>query len=174
MKKKWQDPQMRARWRQFIASLQPTSDPKSVGLMEQMRLVSHSLYLVGESSVTAVGLSYAKYRLLLGLLYAEEIEERAELNPSEISERQGTSRNTISSLIRDLEADGLIERHLDQKDRRKFNICLTTKGRDLVRQHASQHMQTISACFNTLTPTEQETLSQLLTKVGEQASQYFT
>lgn len=174
MKKEWQDPQKRERWRQFIISLQPTSDPKSVGLMEQMRLVSHALYQIGESSVTAVGLSYAKYRLLLGLLYAEEVEDRSELNPSEISQRQGTSRNTISSLIRDLEDDGLIARHLDQNDRRKFNICLTEKGRDLVRQHASQHMQTISACFHTLTPTEQETLSQLLTKVGEQAGQYFT
>jgi MarR family transcriptional regulator for hemolysin len=100
------------------------------------------------------------------LFFAENMGERGELNPSEISERQGVSRNTISSLIRNLEDDGLIARRLDQQDRRKFNISLTEDGRSLVSQYAREHLGHISLCFSGLTGVEQETLSQLLTKIS--------
>ena len=102
----------------------------------------------------------------MSLMFCREAEGRNGLTPSEISERQGTSRNTISALIRDLEADGLIERHLDKRDRRKFNIRLTEAGYTRVRDHASKHLWIISACFNQLSPKEQETLSHLLNKLG--------
>ncbi|NIS39166.1 MarR family transcriptional regulator, partial [Candidatus Saccharibacteria bacterium] len=101
--------------------------------MDSMRHVAHGLRQVGENSLAAADMSYARYRLLLGLFFSAEIEGREGLNPSEISERQGTSRNTISSLIRDLEDEGLIERLLDQDDRRKFIIRLTPSGRDVIQ-----------------------------------------
>jgi DNA-binding MarR family transcriptional regulator len=91
------------------------------------------------------------------------------LNPSEISERHGVSRNTVSALIRTLEEDGLVARSLDPDDRRKFNITLTENGRSLVTGHARQHFQTISQCFGTLSSEEQETLRQLLNKLNTQA-----
>ncbi|VAW30515.1 hypothetical protein MNBD_CHLOROFLEXI01-1092, partial [hydrothermal vent metagenome] len=90
------------------------------------------------------------------------------LNPSEISERQGTSRNTISALIRSLEGQGFIERHLDHNDRRKFNICLTPAGRKKVSDHASRHVDVVGKCFSTLTSEEQNQLSQLLAKLSQQ------
>jgi DNA-binding MarR family transcriptional regulator len=95
------------------------------------------------------------------------MEGRDELNPSEISERQGTSRNTVSALIRNLEDEGLVERDLDKEDRRKFNIRLTEAGRALVSEHASKHMRIIAGCFSTLNGDEQEALSQILNKLGE-------
>jgi DNA-binding MarR family transcriptional regulator len=77
--------------------------------MDQFRQVSHSILRIGEISLADAGLSFTKYRILISLMISEEIEERSDLNPSEISFRQGTSRNTISSLIRDLENEELIE-----------------------------------------------------------------
>ncbi|MCZ7669864.1 MAG: MarR family winged helix-turn-helix transcriptional regulator [Chloroflexi bacterium] len=103
------------------------------------------------------------------LLFAEQIGGRQDLNPSEISERQGTSRNTVSALIRNLEEEGLVERSLDPDDRRKFNIRLTENGRSLVTNHARQHFQTIGHCFTILSSDEQTTLSQLLNKLNTQA-----
>jgi DNA-binding MarR family transcriptional regulator len=158
------------KWRVFLRELTPEIDTQSMRLMEQMRLVAHTLGQIGETSVDAAGLSYAKYRLLMGLLFSEQAEGRPELNPSEISERQGTSRNTISALIRDLEDEGLIVRTLDLDDRRRFNIRLTENGRSLVRDHASRHLQMISQCFSSLTPEEQRQLSDLLAKIGESAA----
>lgn len=159
--------QKREKWVNLIQSLNPDIDPRAIRLMDEMRRVSHSLYQIGESSLAASGLSYAQYRILMSLFFCERMEGRAELNPSEISERQGTSRNTISALIRNLEEEGLIERDLDKEDRRKFNIRLTEAGRDLVGEHASKHMRIIAGCFSTLNGDEQEALSQILNKLGE-------
>lgn len=156
----------REKWVSFVESLNPEIDPITVRLMEKMRMVSHIFYQIGESSLTAAGLSYAKYRILMNLMFCEEMEGRDELNPSEISERQGTSRNTISALIRDLEEEGLVERRLDQNDRRKFNIRLSEAGRELVRTHASRHLHMVGQCFGVLNTEEQETLNQMLTKLG--------
>jgi DNA-binding MarR family transcriptional regulator len=157
------------KWRNFLRELTPEIDAQSMRLMEQMRLVAHTLAQIGETSVDEAGLSYAKYRLLLGLLYSAEAEGRPELNPSEISERQGTSRNTISALIRDLEEEGLIARTLDPDDRRRFNIRLTENGRSLVRSHASRHLYMVSQCFSSLTAQEERQLSDLLAKIGDSA-----
>lgn len=160
------DTQKREKWLNLIQSLNPDIDPRAIRLMDEMRMVSHSLYQIGESSLIATGLSYAQYRILMSLFFCEQIEGRSELNPSEISERQGTSRNTISALIRNLEDQGLIERHLDKEDRRKFNIRLTEAGRSLVSEHASRHMRIIAGCFRSLTGDEQDRLSQLLAKLS--------
>jgi DNA-binding MarR family transcriptional regulator len=141
-------------------------DPRAVRLMDEMRMIAHTLYQVGELSVTTTGLSYAKYRLLVGLYFYEQLEGRCEMNPSQISEQQGTSRNTISALIRDLEDDGLLQRSLDQNDRRKFNIALTSEGRRLVHDHVSNHFRAIAGCFSVLDADEQETFSQLLAKLS--------
>jgi MarR family transcriptional regulator, negative regulator of the multidrug operon emrRAB len=160
------DTQKRANWLAFLESLSPDTDAQTIRLMAQMRMVAHALYQISEASLAAAGLSYAQYRLLLSLLYVEQDEVNCSLNPSEISERLGTSRNTISSLIRNLEEEGLIARHLDQRDRRKFLICLTEAGRARVREHAGRHFKTVSRCFYELSHAEQESLSALLEKLG--------
>jgi DNA-binding MarR family transcriptional regulator len=163
----WLDNQQRReKWMAFVRTLNPDIDPRAVRLMENMFSVSRLIHHRGESGLNEVGMSLAQYRILMHLFFAENMGERSELNPSEISERQGVSRNTISSLIRSLEDDGLITRSLDQQDRRKFNISLTDNGRSLVSQYARGHLSRVSQCFGGLTETEQETLSQLLTKIS--------
>jgi DNA-binding MarR family transcriptional regulator len=163
----WLDNQQhREKWMAFVHTLNPDIDPQAVRLMDNMFSVSRLIHHVGESGLNETGMSLAQYRILMHLFFAENMGERGELNPSEISERQGVSRNTISSLIRNLEDDGLIARRLDQQDRRKFNISLTEDGRSLVSQYAREHLGHISLCFSGLTGVEQETLSQLLTKIS--------
>jgi DNA-binding MarR family transcriptional regulator len=98
------------------------------------------------------------------------MDDCGELNPSEISNRQGVSRNTMSSFIRNLEEEGFVERRLDPHDRRRFNISLTDTGRALVSEHARHHLETIGQCFRVLKTEEQEMLHQLLTKVRERAT----
>ena len=165
----WLDNQeRRARWMAFIQSLSPEIDPQTIRLMDELRAASRSIYQIGESSVDESGRSFAQYRILMHLFFAEQMGDRDNLNPSEISERHGVSRNTVSALIRTLEEDGLIIRTLDPHDRRKCNIGLTDNGRELVRDHARQHFQTIGRCFTNLSPTERDTLSQLLAKLNTQ------
>lgn len=157
----------RKKFKVVIRRMNPDIEPETMDLMDSMRHVSHALRQIGESSLAASGMSYARYRLLLGLFFSAEVEGREGLNPSEISERQGTSRNTISSLIRELEDEGLIERRLNQQDRRKFNISLTPAGRAVVQDHSSKHMRMVAQCFESLTAEEKHRLRKILTKLGE-------
>jgi len=161
-----QDEQKREKWIEFVQSLSPDIDPQAVRLMDEVGFVSRAIHHVGGQSLDEAGLSFAQYRVLMHLFFAEQMGSRGILNPSEISHRQGVSRNTMSSLIRNLEDEGLVERRLDPDDRRRFNISLTENGRSLVTNHARQHLSVMGKCFTVLTPEEQETLSQLLHKVG--------
>jgi len=170
-KQHWfEDKEKRQRWVNFVQSLNPDIDPQATQLMDEFEFTSKIIHHIGQSSTDTTGRSVAQYRILIHLMFAEQIGGKDCLNPSEISERQGTSRNTISSLIRNLEDDGLIERSLDPNDRRKFKIRLTENGRSLVTDHARQHFQIIGQCFSTLTSEEQDTLSTLLQKINTQAT----
>jgi len=168
MSKHDHNPERHAKFLVFAQELNPDIDPESLRLMDSLRKTSHAVYRAGEDSLAEAGISYARFRLLMHLLFAEEIDGRSELNPSEISEKQGISRNTVSSLIRELENEELIDRHLDKKDRRRFKIRLTENGRLRVHNHASEHFQCIANSFSSLTTDEQETLAHLLNKINEQ------
>lgn len=157
----------RQKWQTFMQTLSPKADPLTIQLMDRLRTVARGLHLVVESSLTNSQLSLPKYHILLHLYFAEEHEGNCSLNPSEISQRQGTSRNTISALIRQLEADGFIERQLDKADRRRFNIKITPIGKTAVNQHIVHHLNLINSCFAQLTSDEQHTLEQLLNKLGQ-------
>jgi len=164
------DKQKRDKWTTFAQTLNPDLDAQALRLMDEFRVVSRAIYHMGEQSVDDAGLSFAQYRVLMHLFFAEQMGDRGILNPSEISDRQGVSRNTMSSFIRNLEDEGLVERSLDPSDRRRFNISLTEAGRALVSQHARQHLETIGQSFRILSAQEQETLLALLKKVREQAT----
>lgn len=56
------------------------------------------------------------------------------LTPSDISQYQQVTRNTISSLLGRMEQDGLIQRQVAPQDKRRFNIHLTGKGRMLAEK----------------------------------------
>ena len=162
------DKERQEKWIRFVQSLSPDIDPAAVRLMDEMRLVSRAIFHLSEQSLDTAGLSMAQYRVLMHLFFAEQMGDRRELNPSEISTRQSVSRNTMSSFIRNLEDEGLVERRLDPADRRRFNISLTAAGRDLVSRHARQHLESIGHCFSALTPDEQQTMLDLLAKIGSQ------
>jgi len=167
---KFRDPHKRAKWLALIKEINPEIDVNAIQLMEQLVMVSRALYQIGEQSLDASGLSFAKFRVLMALLHSEELEEgRGGLNPSEISLRHGVTRNTVSALLRNLEEEGLITRALDAQDRRKFNIQLTPAGRAIVQEHARQHFSLIANCFTALNAGEQESLGALLASVGAQA-----
>lgn len=149
-----------------MQNFHPEIDPKAMRLMDELVFVSRSLFHIREQSIDEAGLSFAQYQVLMHLFIAEQMGNHGELNPSEISERQGVSRNTMSSFIRNLEDEGLVERRLDPNDRRRFNISLTENGRSLVSQYMHDHLDTVGHCFSALASDEQDTLLHLLQKLG--------
>lgn len=159
----------RQQWSDFMQAIHPTIDPQAAGLMDDFRAVAHQIHRLSESYMESSGLSYAQYRVLMNLRFCEWTGKCDGLNPSEISANQGTTRNTISSLIRSLEESGLIERQLDNEDRRRFNIHLSEAGRQKVVHQAGNHIKLIDELFAVLKAEEIETLSTLLKKLSQRA-----
>lgn len=162
--------EQRQQWSAFFKALHPEIDPQASRLMDDFRMVAHQVFRLNETNLDSSGLSYAQYRVLTNLRFCEWSGMCEGLNPSEISANQGTSRNTISALIRSLEEEGLVERSLDNQDRRRFNIHLTEAGRRKVTDLAEHHTRLISELFSALSPTEIETLSILLQKLSRRVS----
>lgn len=158
------------RWTAFMETLYPESDAQAARLLDEFRMVAHQVFRLSEISLESAGLSYAQYRILVSLLFCEWEGSCDGLNPSEISYQHGTSRNTISALIRNLEEEGLVERLLDDKDRRRFNITLTEKGRQKVRDHASRHIKQVDHVFSVLDAEKMETLRDLLRMLNQGAT----
>lgn len=78
-----------------------------------------------ETALVAVDLSVAKYSALKHLAAADE-----PLSLSEMATRLVCVRSNISQLVDRLEADGLVRRVEDPKDRRCVRAALTDLGRE--------------------------------------------
>lgn len=98
---------------------------------------------------------------MLTILNAEgPVSQRA------LSERTGVDASTMVQRMDVLESEGLIERGRKAGDRRSYQLELTTRGREVLKQlerEASAHMDRV---FGALTETERAELHRLLAKVA--------
>jgi MarR family transcriptional regulator, organic hydroperoxide resistance regulator len=65
-------------------------------------------------------------------IYLRVLAERGELNQLELSKRVGMASTTAVPALDSMEKRGLLKRKRDPKDRRKYYVGLTEKGRSLV------------------------------------------
>ncbi|MHB8599452.1 MAG: MarR family winged helix-turn-helix transcriptional regulator [Ktedonobacteraceae bacterium] len=66
-------------------------------------------------------------------------QQISEMKVSEISKQLHVTSPTITQLLNSLEANGLIERHIDGMDRRVVGVTLTEKG-EMITQRATEAM----------------------------------
>lgn len=154
----------------FVREVSPQADVTSVLLFGQFHRVSHLLEHAAERNLERVGLSWAKFRLLMNLMHVEKHHGEG-MQPSELSERQDISRNTVSVLISSLEKDGLISRELHSEDRRRFVIRLTTKGRTLLHEQLADQFQFVASRFDLFNAKERQVLLDQLTRLHERLSE---
>lgn len=110
-------------------------------------------------------LSRPRWALLLYLYMGEKTGNADGLTPTLLSTTRRVSRNTISSLIRGLENQGLVQRELDPKDLRHFLIRLTPAGRELIERTASDRIAQMNQLTKGLTSEETQDLRSLLIKL---------
>jgi DNA-binding MarR family transcriptional regulator len=112
----------------------------------------------------ALHLSGPRWGLLLRLAGEEEHGNTA-ATPTYLSHCQNVSKNTISSLLRGLEDQGLVARELDPHDLRTFHIRLTPAGRRLVHTSAPMHIRWHNQIVSQLTAEERAQLIELLSRL---------
>jgi DNA-binding MarR family transcriptional regulator len=149
----------------FIRQVSPEADPTSVMLFSQILRANNQLTQAAERNLGGGGLTWAKFRLLMDLGRQEHLQSTG-MQPSELSDNQGISRNTISALLASLEADGLVSRELNETDRRKFLIRLTPEGRKMLKSKMNGQFLFVTRCFQVLDASERQTLSQLMARLN--------
>jgi DNA-binding MarR family transcriptional regulator len=113
-----------------------------------------------DASLEPLGIRVKHYIILLLLTQVSSA-----LPQKEIGCRLRIDRNTMVSLIDDLERLALVRRSRDPNDRRSYAISITEKGRELAPQ-ADQIVAEADARFaDALTGNELEQLSELLAKL---------
>jgi DNA-binding MarR family transcriptional regulator len=94
-------------------------------------------------------------------------EKNTEMKISEISQILQVTPPTVTQIINSLEKDGLVERTVDQEDRRAVKIKLTPAGLEATILARQQFAETFSGLIDFLGEEESEQLADLLTKVHQ-------
>ena len=84
----------------------------------------------------------------------------------EISVKVLKSGSNMTTVIDNLERDGLVRRERDEKDRRVIHVHLTEQGSRKIEAVLPGHVRALVEEFSVLSASEQETLGELCKKLG--------
>ncbi|MCU0627083.1 MAG: MarR family transcriptional regulator [Gemmatimonadaceae bacterium] len=109
---------------------------------------------------TAHGLTMGQ----LGVL--EALHHLGPMSQSALAGKLLVSASNLTTVLDNLERDGLVKRVRDTVDRRVSNVHLTPAGRTRITACMPGHVARITAALQGLTATEQKQLAQLCRKLG--------
>lgn len=96
----------------------------------------------------------------------EALHHLGTLSQRDLAEKVLRSTGNISTLLKGLEARGLITRERDRADNRYMQVCITDTGRTLMARVLPTHIAGIVTDLSILTPEEQDELGHLCRKLG--------
>ncbi len=161
--------ELRSQWREHIrehvSALTGVEDTTGLELVAMIRGLANLYEAAEVPPEAAIDLSGPRWLLLLRLMAEERAGKGDGLTPTGLSHFQNVSKNTISSLLRGLEDQGLIERAIDPDDKRLFRIQLSVRGRSLMAEAAPQRIRYLNCLVSGLTVEEKDQLFALLGKL---------
>lgn len=118
-----------------------------------------------EEKLEPLGLTLGR----LCLLYALQRKEKPAL-PSELGDNLAVTRANVSGLLRGLEKLEMIRRELDQSDRRRILVHLTSKGKETLQKAWPIYEETVANILQPLSLEEQMRLLTMLKKLDARSS----
>lgn len=106
-------------------------------------------------------LTYSQFAVL------EALYHLGSMTQGDISIKVLKSGSNMTTVIDNLERDGLVQRERNDEDRRVVHIHLTEKGKKKVMSVLPGHVAALVEEFSVLTSNEQETLAGLCKKLGK-------
>lgn len=106
-------------------------------------------------------LTYSQFAVL------EVLYHLGSLTQGEVGSKILKSTSNITTVIDNLERDGLVRRERDAEDRRVIHIHLTETGSQKIEAVLPGHITALVEEFSVLSPSEQQTLGELCKKLGK-------
>ena len=111
------------------------------------------------------GLLQGRWWVLVLLLREDNLSS----SPSELAEKAGVTKATMTGFIDGLENEGLVSRLTDRKDRRKLKIKLTATGRKKLDEVMPVYYTRVAALMSTLTQEQRQLIVQYMQNLGAHA-----
>ncbi|ALP37481.1 MarR family transcriptional regulator [Paenibacillus sp. 28ISP30-2] len=139
----------------------PEIDIRATEAMLFFMRVSSSTFKVSFEGFEKFGISHGKFSVLI-LLYRNT---NTGLMATELAEKVGISKPTVTGLIDRLERDGFVIRQSHPSDRRMSIVKLTDQGTELMEWLLPVHFTSTSKLMSHLSTDEKELLLTLLQKI---------
>ncbi|MGI8609073.1 MAG: MarR family winged helix-turn-helix transcriptional regulator [Candidatus Dormibacteria bacterium] len=115
-------------FREFIARRLNASQLDSAEALRAVALAGKKVTHAFEANLANVGLTHAQYKTLMAVRYGAGAEGGVQM--SHVADWLGVTPRNVTSIVDALEAQGLVARITDPRDRRAFMVELTTDGEE--------------------------------------------
>lgn len=143
-------------------------DPLAVKACISLARTASDLLTGFETMLTRHGLSQGRFLTLIVLNRKPD----EPLGPSELAEKVGVTRATMTGLLDGLHAEELVAREAYGDDRRRISVRLTVKGRSVLERVLPDYYRRTSRVMGSLTEEERLHLLRLLAKVNNGLSAF--
>jgi DNA-binding MarR family transcriptional regulator len=123
-----------------------------------------------EAFLAKQGTSQGKFTVLM--LLNRDVD--AGVSPSDLADRSGVTRATITGLLDGLTREKLVVREDDTGDRRKAVVRLTPRGQEMLEAMLPDYYRQVADLMRGLSDVEKATLVELLMKVNGQLPSLWT
>ena len=145
-----------------FAKRYPEMDPSAMQACIALARTGSDLLTGFESMLSTHGLSQGRFLTLMVM----NRTPKEVANPSQLADRLGVTRSTMTGLLDGLHRDGLIVRTPHNEDRRMVCVRLTPKGRDVLESMLPDYYRRAAELMTNLTHDERTQLVLLLDKVN--------
>lgn len=149
-----------------FADKYPDADVDSVIQFLNILRIGSDLSDALDSFLGKHGLLQGRWWVLILLMREETLTS----TPSELAEKSGVSRATMTGLIDGLEKEGLIARLTDDIDRRKYSIKLTAAGQAKLDKVMPDYYLRVKILMSTIPANHRELLLLQLMQLKEKSS----
>jgi DNA-binding MarR family transcriptional regulator len=153
-----------------IREISGSEDISGIELASMIRMIANCYESAVSQNQVTNDLSGPRMAILMRLMAEEEFGKKIGMNPTSLSRFQNVKKNTISSLLKGLEEQGLIERTMDAQDKRVFLIRITQAGRELIHATAPGRLKLMNELASGLDQQERDQLISLLGKLRKSMS----
>jgi MarR family transcriptional regulator, negative regulator of the multidrug operon emrRAB len=144
------------------ASRHPDLDARALEAFLVLLRVASDVLDGLEALLASYGTSQGKFTVLMLLNRDPDVG----VSPSDLADRSGVTRATITGLLDGLGREKLVLREDDREDRRKAVVRLTSRGVKMLEAMLPDYYRQVSELMGALSDVEKTTLVDLLMKVS--------
>jgi DNA-binding MarR family transcriptional regulator len=143
---------------QKFAQRYPDADVSAVATFLHLLRTATDLSVALDACLQQHALLQGRWWVLILLMR----EENVSAAPSELADKAGVTRATMTGLLDGLERDGLVERLSDEQDRRRYTIRLTAAGQAKLDEVMPDYYQRVRRLMQPLDENQRRQFIELL------------